>query len=186
MGPTRIAMSLLPYTSPYARYGYGYGYGAPYGAYGGYGPGFYGAGYPYGPYGMTAEEIQKVREAEERPSTMPKLSARSSWRRRKRSTRSLLLLRRRGMRTMCLPKRRLSRMPSQRRRSSQRSLDRLWPIWPSRRFRWIRLRLWLPWLLPPIWLWSIWAPILLDECSSAMRCVEHNVMLRSARSMELS
>merc|ERR1711975_72412 len=64
MGPTRIAMSLLPYTSPYARYGYGYG--APYGAYGGYGPGFYGAGYPYGPYGMTAEEIQKVREAEER------------------------------------------------------------------------------------------------------------------------
>merc|ERR1712146_238063 len=66
MGPTRIAMSLLPYTSPYARYGYGYGYGAPYGAYGGYGPGFYGAGYPYGPYGMTAEEIQKVREAEEK------------------------------------------------------------------------------------------------------------------------
>merc|ERR1712216_1064346 len=51
MGPTRIAMSLLPYTSPYARYGYGHG--------------FYGAGYPYGPYGMTAEEIQKVREAEE-------------------------------------------------------------------------------------------------------------------------
>merc|ERR1712130_973716 len=43
MGPTRIAMSLLPYTSPYARYGYG-----------------------YGPYGMTAEEIQKVREAEEK------------------------------------------------------------------------------------------------------------------------
>merc|ERR1711990_1165898 len=63
MGPTRIAMSLLPYTSPYARYGYGYGYGAPCGAYGGYGPGFYGAGYPYG---MTAEEIQKVREAEEK------------------------------------------------------------------------------------------------------------------------
>merc|ERR1711939_1159942 len=62
----RIAMSLLPYTSPYARYGYGYGYGAPCGAYGGYGPGFYGAGYPYGPYGMTAEEIQKVREAEEK------------------------------------------------------------------------------------------------------------------------
>merc|ERR1712031_15871 len=62
MGPTRIAMSLLPYTSPYARYGYGY----PCGAYGGYGPGFYGAGYPYGPYGMTAEEIQKVREAEEK------------------------------------------------------------------------------------------------------------------------
>merc|ERR1711877_30858 len=47
MGPTRIAMSLLPYTSPYARYGYG-------------------DGYPYGPYGMTAEEIQKVREAEEK------------------------------------------------------------------------------------------------------------------------
>merc|ERR1712125_287401 len=45
MGPTRIAMSLLPYTSPYALYG---------------------AGYPYGPYGMTAEEIQKVREAEEK------------------------------------------------------------------------------------------------------------------------
>merc|ERR1712124_141524 len=127
MGPTRISMSLLPYTSPYARYGYGYGYGAhapaAYGAYGGYGPCFYGAGYPYGPYGMTAEEIQKVREAEEKPSTMPKPSARSSWRRRKRSTRSLLLLRRRSMRTMCLPKRRLSRMPSQRRRSSQKSLD---------------------------------------------------------------
>merc|ERR1712230_196471 len=64
MGPTRIAMSLLPYTSPYARYGYGDP--AAYGAYGGYGPGFYGAGYPYGPYGMTAEEIQKVREAEEK------------------------------------------------------------------------------------------------------------------------
>merc|ERR1712144_141578 len=46
-------MSLLPYTSPYARYGRGYAYG-------------YGAGYPYGPYGMTAEEIQKVREAEEK------------------------------------------------------------------------------------------------------------------------
>merc|ERR1712072_550630 len=35
----------------------GYGAAAPYG---------YGAGYPYGPYGMTAEEIQKVREAEEK------------------------------------------------------------------------------------------------------------------------
>merc|ERR1711890_205781 len=45
MGDDR--MSLLPYTSPYARYGTGYGY-------------------PYGPYGMTAEEIQKVREAEEK------------------------------------------------------------------------------------------------------------------------
>merc|ERR1712138_55521 len=65
---------------------------------------------------------------------------------------------------------------------------RLWPIWPNRRFRWIRLRLRLSWLLwcAPIWLWSIWPPILLDECSPAMRCVEHNVMLRSARSMELS
>merc|ERR1712188_50078 len=56
-------MSLLPYTSPYARYGRGYAYG--YGGYGAYGPA-YGAGYPYGPYGMTAEEIQKVREAEEK------------------------------------------------------------------------------------------------------------------------
>merc|ERR1711906_64516 len=36
-------MSLLPYTSPYYR-----------------------GSYPYGPYGMTAEEIKKVREAEEK------------------------------------------------------------------------------------------------------------------------
>merc|ERR1719424_81503 len=51
-------MSLLPYTSPYyARGAYPYAYGA--GA-----PMAYGA-YPYGPYGMTAEEIKKVREAEE-------------------------------------------------------------------------------------------------------------------------
>merc|ERR1712159_714858 len=44
MGSTQqLEMSLLPYTSPY------YARGA----------------YPYGPYGMTAEEIKKVREAEE-------------------------------------------------------------------------------------------------------------------------
>merc|ERR1712144_97375 len=41
--PSPVRMSLLPYSSPY-----------------------YGAGYPYGPYGMTAEEIKKVREAEEK------------------------------------------------------------------------------------------------------------------------
>merc|ERR1711924_401086 len=39
-----LKMSLLPYSSPY------YARGA----------------YPYGPYGMTAEEIKKVREAEEK------------------------------------------------------------------------------------------------------------------------
>merc|ERR1711964_718572 len=38
-----IIMSLAPYSSPYHR-----------------------GAYPYGPYGMTAEEIQKVREAEEK------------------------------------------------------------------------------------------------------------------------
>merc|ERR1719486_849747 len=41
-------MSLLPYTSAY-------GYDA-----------HHGYGHPYGPYGMTAEDIQKVREAEEK------------------------------------------------------------------------------------------------------------------------
>merc|ERR1711903_336847 len=45
-----VKMSLLPYSSPYARGAYPYAYGA----------------YPYGPYGMTAEEIKKVREAEEK------------------------------------------------------------------------------------------------------------------------
>merc|ERR1711998_488075 len=40
----KVKMSLLPYSSPY------YARGA----------------YPYGPYGMTAEEIKKVREAEEK------------------------------------------------------------------------------------------------------------------------
>merc|ERR1712072_626603 len=55
--PLPPKMSLLPYSSR----AYGYGYPANY--YGGYGAA-YGAGYPYGPYGMTAEEIQKVREAE--------------------------------------------------------------------------------------------------------------------------
>merc|ERR1711924_282207 len=39
--------------------------GHPANYYGGYAAA-YGAGYPYGPYGMTAEEIQKVREAEEK------------------------------------------------------------------------------------------------------------------------
>merc|ERR1719281_1082372 len=49
-------MSLLPYSSPYYRGAYPYaGNAMPYA---------YGA-YPYGPYGMTAEEIKKVREAEE-------------------------------------------------------------------------------------------------------------------------
>merc|ERR1711907_299643 len=42
--PPKSQMSLLPYSSPY------YARGA----------------YPYGPYGMTAEEIKKVREAEEK------------------------------------------------------------------------------------------------------------------------
>merc|ERR1719243_333701 len=57
-------MSLLPYTSPYYAHGYPYGAGAGYAPYGGaYG---YPGAYPYGPYGMTAEEIQKVREAEEK------------------------------------------------------------------------------------------------------------------------
>merc|ERR1712072_49313 len=64
-----LKMSLLPYSS--RAYGYGYGYpgfyGHPANYYGGYGAA-YGAGYPYGPYGMTAEEIQKVREAEEKAS----------------------------------------------------------------------------------------------------------------------
>merc|ERR1712159_425359 len=53
MGCAIIMSGLVPYTSPYARYGYGYGSA-------------YGVGYPYGPYGMTAEDIQKVREAEEK------------------------------------------------------------------------------------------------------------------------
>merc|ERR1712167_529066 len=60
---TNIIMSLLPYTSAYG-YDAHHGYGHPYGAHG-YGYGYPGA-YPYGPYGMTAEEIQKVREAEEK------------------------------------------------------------------------------------------------------------------------
>merc|ERR1712100_692680 len=54
-----LKMSLLPYSSPYyARGAYPYAYGGAY-------PQAYGA-YPYGPYGMTAEEIKKVREAEEK------------------------------------------------------------------------------------------------------------------------
>merc|ERR1712093_371828 len=57
---TYSIMSLLPYTSAYGHHGYGHPYG-----YGGHGYGYPGA-YPYGPYGMTAEEIQKVREAEEK------------------------------------------------------------------------------------------------------------------------
>merc|ERR1712227_838316 len=71
MGCAIIMSGLVPYISPYARYGYGYGY--PYGGYPAYGAGYYGGygaaygvGYPYGPYGMTAEDIQKVREAEEK------------------------------------------------------------------------------------------------------------------------
>merc|ERR1712167_408092 len=53
-------MSLLPYTSPYYAGAY------PHGAYGHHGAYGYPGAYPYGPYGMTAEEIQKVREAEEK------------------------------------------------------------------------------------------------------------------------
>merc|ERR1711981_1279893 len=60
---TTSKMSLLPYSS--RAYGYRGAYGHPANYYGGYGAA-YGAGYPYGPYGMTAEEIQKVREAEEK------------------------------------------------------------------------------------------------------------------------
>merc|ERR1712080_279808 len=56
-------LPLTPVTAATAMATYAYGYG-------GYGPAAYGpaygAGYPYGPYGMTAEEIQKVREAEEK------------------------------------------------------------------------------------------------------------------------
>merc|ERR1712072_1254777 len=61
--PLPPKMSLLPYSS--RGYGYPGAYGRPANYYGGYGAA-YGAGYPYGPYGMTAEEIQKVREAEEK------------------------------------------------------------------------------------------------------------------------
>merc|ERR1711881_601655 len=61
--PLPPKMSLLPYSS--RAYGYPGFYGRPANYYGGYGAA-YGAGYPYGPYGMTAEEIQKVREAEEK------------------------------------------------------------------------------------------------------------------------
>merc|ERR1712025_1321417 len=46
MGYTYHTMSLLPY-------GYARGYGYP-------------GAHPYGPYGMTAEEIGKIREAEEK------------------------------------------------------------------------------------------------------------------------
>merc|ERR1711881_636019 len=60
MGYTYHTMSLLPY-------GYARGYGYP-GAYGHAGYGYPGA-YPYGPYGMTAEEIGKIREAEEKAFT---------------------------------------------------------------------------------------------------------------------
>merc|ERR1711998_474574 len=49
MGYTNTTMSLLPY-------GYARGYGYP-------------GAYPYGPYGMTAEEIGKIREAEEKAFT---------------------------------------------------------------------------------------------------------------------
>merc|ERR1712159_797148 len=49
MGYTYHTMSLLPY-------GYARGYGYP-------------GAYPYGPYGMTAEEIGKIREAEEKAFT---------------------------------------------------------------------------------------------------------------------
>merc|ERR1712216_767226 len=65
--PLPPKMSLLPYSSRAYGYGYGYpgAYGHPANYYGGYGAA-YGAGYPYGPYGMTAEDIQKVREAEEK------------------------------------------------------------------------------------------------------------------------
>merc|ERR1711998_267427 len=60
MGYTYHTMSLLPY-------GYARGYGYP-GQYGHAGYGYPGA-YPYGPYGMTAEEIGKIREAEEKAFT---------------------------------------------------------------------------------------------------------------------
>merc|ERR1711988_33592 len=60
-------------------------------AYGGAYPGAYGA-YPYGPYGMTAEEIKKVREAEKKKYE-----------------------------DYVAPRRRPSRTPSLRRRSSPRS-----------------------------------------------------------------
>merc|ERR1712093_624213 len=43
MGIANLIMSLAPYASPYHR-----------------------GAFPYGPYGMTAEEIKKVREAEEK------------------------------------------------------------------------------------------------------------------------
>merc|ERR1711924_316955 len=120
MGPTRIAMSLLPYTSPYA--GYGYGYGAPYGAYGGYGPGFYGAGYPYGPYGMTAEEIQKVREAEEKAFNEAEAKRKEFMEAEKKKYEEFVAAEKKKYRTTCPPKRLLSRMPSPRIRSWLRSL----------------------------------------------------------------
>merc|ERR1712124_161122 len=172
MGPTRIAMSLLPYTSPYARYGYGYG--APYGAYGGYGPGFYGAGYPYGPYGMTAEEIQKVREAEEKAFNDAETKRKEFMEAEKKKYEEFVAAEKKKYEDYVSAQKKARGCHHKGEGARRKAWTiRLWPIWPSRRFRWI-------------WLWSIWPPILLDECSPAMRCVEHNVMLRSARSMELS
>merc|ERR1711967_164590 len=98
-----LKMSLLPYSSPYyARGAYPYAYGGAY-------PQAYGA-YPYGPYGMTAEEIKKVREAEEKAFMEAESKRKEFMEAERPSTRTTLPLRRRPSRT-----------PSLRRRSSPRS-----------------------------------------------------------------
>merc|ERR1712046_305686 len=105
MGARTKNMSLLPY-----GYSRGYGYPGTYGY-----P--YGGAYPYGPYGMTAEEIGKIREAEEKAFAEAEAKRKEFMDARRRSTTTSSARRRRSTRTTLLPRRRLSRMPSQRRRS---------------------------------------------------------------------
>merc|ERR1712232_1219824 len=96
MGYTYHTMSLLPY-------GYARGYGYP------------------GPYGMTAEEIGKIREAEEKAFTEAEEKRKEFMEAQKKKYEDFVAAEKISTRTMLLPRRRLLRMPSPRRRSSRRS-----------------------------------------------------------------
>merc|ERR1712094_44921 len=101
MGYTYHTMSLLPY-------GYARGYGYP-------------GAYPYGPYGMTAEEIGKIREAEEKAFTEAEEKRKEFMEAEKKKYEDFVAAEKKKYEDYVAAQKKAVEEPSPRRRSSRRS-----------------------------------------------------------------